>query len=131
MTRVAFVMASPGQGWLGGLSYFRNLFQALRELPEPHIEPVILTHPHADANDLKSFQPIEILRTALDWRADVIVMGPHGRGRVARFLLGSVAEEVIRRAACPVVTVAHEPAQAMWQVDDASTAARDLATACV
>ena len=30
MTRVAFVMASPGQGWLGGLSYFRNLFQALR-----------------------------------------------------------------------------------------------------
>jgi len=65
MTRVAFVMASPGQGWLGGLSYFRNLFQALRALPASSIEPVIITDPHADEKGLESFQPIEIVRTSL------------------------------------------------------------------
>ena len=56
-----------------------------------------------------------ILRTAEEWRADLIVMGTHGRGRVARFLLGSVAEAVLRRATCPVVTVAHQPEQEIWR----------------
>jgi len=36
---------------------------------------------------------------------DLIVMGTHGRTGVRRALLGSVAEEVFRRAACPVLTV--------------------------
>ena len=38
-------------------------------------------------------------------RADVIVMGTHGRGAVAHALLGSVAERVVRSAPCPVLTV--------------------------
>ena len=38
-------------------------------------------------------------------RADVIVMGTHGRGRFAHALLGSVAERVLRSAPCPVLTV--------------------------
>jgi nucleotide-binding universal stress UspA family protein len=36
---------------------------------------------------------------------DMIVMGTHGRGGIARALLGSVAEKVVRHATCPVVTV--------------------------
>jgi nucleotide-binding universal stress UspA family protein len=36
---------------------------------------------------------------------DLIVMGTHGRGGIARALLGSVAEKVVRHAKCPVVTV--------------------------
>ena len=36
--------------------------------------------------------------------ADLIVMGTHGRSGVAHLLLGSVAENVIRAAPCPVVT---------------------------
>jgi nucleotide-binding universal stress UspA family protein len=36
---------------------------------------------------------------------DLIVMGTHGRGAVAHFLLGSVAERVVRTAQCPVLTV--------------------------
>ena len=38
---------------------------------------------------------------------DLIVMGTHGRGAMARHLAGSVAEKVVRTAPCPVLTVRH------------------------
>jgi nucleotide-binding universal stress UspA family protein len=38
---------------------------------------------------------------------DLIVMGTHGRTGVARLLMGSIAEAVVRRADCPVLTVKH------------------------
>jgi nucleotide-binding universal stress UspA family protein len=46
-----------------------------------------------------------IVRAAKARRADVIVMGTHGRGAVAKFFLGSVAGRVVATAACPVLTV--------------------------
>ncbi len=36
---------------------------------------------------------------------DIVVMGTHGRGVMGRILLGSVANDVSRRASCPVLTV--------------------------
>lgn len=45
-----------------------------------------------------------ILDTARQIDADLIVMGTQGRKGVKRFLLGSVAENVLRRAECPVLT---------------------------
>jgi nucleotide-binding universal stress UspA family protein len=47
----------------------------------------------------------EILKLAADEEADLIVMGTHGRGGLARLVLGSVAESVMRRAPCPVLTL--------------------------
>ena len=35
---------------------------------------------------------------------DLIVLGTHGRGGLSRLLMGSVAEAVVRRATCPVLT---------------------------
>ena len=46
-----------------------------------------------------------ILRTAEETHCDVIVMGTHGRTGLNRFVLGSVAEAVLRKARCPVLTV--------------------------
>jgi len=46
-----------------------------------------------------------IVRTARSKRADVIVMGTHGRSGLARLFLGSVAERVVGTAPCPVLTV--------------------------
>ena len=46
-----------------------------------------------------------IVRFAKRQRADLIVMGTHGHGVLAKILLGSVAERVISRAPCPVMTV--------------------------
>jgi nucleotide-binding universal stress UspA family protein len=46
-----------------------------------------------------------ILSYATDADVDLIVMGTHGRRGVRRLLMGSVAEEVVRRAPSPVLTV--------------------------
>jgi nucleotide-binding universal stress UspA family protein len=47
----------------------------------------------------------EILRYATSANIDLIVMGTHGRTGLARVVLGSVAEAVVRAAPCPVLTV--------------------------
>ena len=36
---------------------------------------------------------------------DLIVMATHGRGGVARLMMGSVAEQIVRGAPCPVLTL--------------------------
>ena len=47
----------------------------------------------------------EIARYAADARADVIVIGTHGRTGVDRLVMGSVAERVMREAPCSVLVV--------------------------
>jgi nucleotide-binding universal stress UspA family protein len=46
-----------------------------------------------------------ILKTAQETGTDLIVMGTHGRTGLRRFLMGSVAEHVLRKASCSVLTV--------------------------
>jgi universal stress protein A len=46
-----------------------------------------------------------ILDYAREQGIDLIVMGTHGRGGFSHLLMGSVAEKVVRQAACPVMTV--------------------------
>lgn len=46
-----------------------------------------------------------IVQAARETQADLIVMGTHGRTGLARLLMGSVAEYVLRHAPCPVLTV--------------------------
>lgn len=46
-----------------------------------------------------------ILRVAEEVHADLIVMGTHGRTGLSRLLMGSVAEQVMRKAPCPVLTM--------------------------
>jgi nucleotide-binding universal stress UspA family protein len=47
----------------------------------------------------------EICEAARVWGAKLVVLGTHGRGRLARFLVGSTAEGVIREAPCPVLAL--------------------------
>jgi nucleotide-binding universal stress UspA family protein len=47
----------------------------------------------------------EILAAAEEDRVDLIVMGTHGRTGISHLFLGSVAEQVVRRAHCPVMTI--------------------------
>jgi universal stress protein A len=46
-----------------------------------------------------------IVDTAKSVGADLIVMATHGRTGLAHLVMGSVAEKVVRTAACPVLTV--------------------------
>jgi nucleotide-binding universal stress UspA family protein len=50
---------------------------------------------------------VSIVNYAQETRADLIVMGTHGRGAMAHLLMGSVAERVVRLAPCPVLVVRH------------------------
>lgn len=47
----------------------------------------------------------EIMAAAAEWKADLIVMGTHGRRGIGRLFLGSTAEQVARHAPCPVLCV--------------------------
>jgi nucleotide-binding universal stress UspA family protein len=49
--------------------------------------------------------PAEVLRTADETGCDLLVMGTHGRTGLGRLLMGSVAEEVLRHARCPVLMI--------------------------
>lgn len=60
------------------------------------VQPVILT----GLNVAES-----IVSYAKDHAIDLIIAGTHGRGAVKHFLMGSVAERVVRLAPCPVLTV--------------------------
>jgi len=53
----------------------------------------------------------EIVRLAEESGADMIVMGTHGRTGLRRMLMGSVAEAVVRRAHCPVLSFKPEDEQ--------------------
>jgi nucleotide-binding universal stress UspA family protein len=55
----------------------------------------------------------DILRFATGKNIDLIVMGTHGRGPMAHMLLGSVAEKIVRKAPCPVLTVRHPQSAAI------------------
>jgi len=57
--------------------------------------------PRLDSGDAHS----TILRLAAEEPFDLIIMGTHGRTGLGHLLLGSVAEKVVRRAPCPVLTV--------------------------
>jgi len=59
----------------------------------------------ARATVLTGSPSAEIVRYAQANTIDLIVMGTHGRGVVEHMLIGSVAEKVVRKASCPVLTV--------------------------
>jgi nucleotide-binding universal stress UspA family protein len=69
----------------------------------------------ADRNELQQIAHETLLRAGSVWNVlsaviceqniDLVVLGTHGRGGLKKLVLGSVAEEVVRRAGCPVITV--------------------------
>jgi nucleotide-binding universal stress UspA family protein len=87
-----------------------SLVEVLEGLQDESRKRLLASVPDADRGRVVVFCPIaspvpEILRYAKDEFIDLIVMGTHGRGVVAHALIGSVAERVVRRAPCPVLTV--------------------------
>lgn len=75
--------------------------QALEELVAPHSAKLPLGTALRKTGDART----AIVTVAEELRADLIVMGTHGRRGVSRLVLGSVAESVARTAPCPVLLV--------------------------
>jgi nucleotide-binding universal stress UspA family protein len=48
---------------------------------------------------------VEIIRAAKEKKTDLIVMATHGRSGLSHILFGSVAEKVVRKSTCPVLSI--------------------------
>jgi nucleotide-binding universal stress UspA family protein len=79
--------------------YCKDAWRALHGMEAP--DPSVRVQHRLEEGDASR----RILAVSRDAEADLIVMGTHGRTGPARLLLGSVAEQVLRRATCPVLTV--------------------------
>lgn len=80
---------------------FRGHRAALDALVASHGDGVAFDMPVVKNGDARD----AIVDTASELGADLVIMGTHGHRGFSRLMLGSVAEEVLRRAPCPVLTV--------------------------
>jgi len=62
--RVGFAFSQMGNGWLGGLNYFHNLFAAILALPGRRIAPVILIDDDRSRALLENFPPLPVIRNS-------------------------------------------------------------------
>jgi nucleotide-binding universal stress UspA family protein len=100
-----FVLYTPNQ--------MANMLSELRKLLEgAEQEAQSAGAPSVSSKLLQGVVASEIVSTAQDERFDLIVMGTHGRTGIQHALMGSVAEKVVRRAPCPVLTVRERRAAA-------------------
>ena len=86
--------------------------------PVPPVTPADLDAEKAKLNEITPEQGVEFRREfivgspadilvnyAKEKKIDLVVMGTHGRTGLSRLLMGSVAEGIVRRAPCPVLTI--------------------------
>lgn len=89
---------------------YEEVTAQLRELALRHMSAAFSAHEAAEVGVKQVYQngvsvaPV-ILTYASEHDIDLIVMGTHGRRGLGHLLLGSVAEEVVRTAMCPVLTI--------------------------
>ena len=100
---------------LGGDAYIAVLPELQRELEveaRKRLDALLVDN---DPNPLpvkrvvvtSSATALTIVQYAKEAKTDLVIVGTHGRGAMAHFLMGSVAERVVRSAPCPVLTVRH------------------------
>ena len=86
----------------------QDLWKSAEEQLKNFVEEHLKTTKEKLVSKLVTGRPfLEIIRYAHEQEVDMIVIATHGRGGLASMLLGSVAEKVVRKAPCPVLTVRH------------------------
>jgi nucleotide-binding universal stress UspA family protein len=108
---LAPVMASPELGPALDMGAMSRIAEEQRLLAQRELDKTVtrLRDGGLKARSLlKVGSPfIEIITAAQSEGADLIVMGTHGRAGLAHVLLGSVAERVVQKSPCPVLTIRH------------------------
>jgi nucleotide-binding universal stress UspA family protein len=94
-----FVAYGDGMVAVLPADYTDELRQKLQAI-DPHDPKVVI-----ERRLLEGDPATEVLRLAREAKCDLIIMGTHGRTGLGRLLIGSVAEEVVRKASCPVLTI--------------------------
>jgi nucleotide-binding universal stress UspA family protein len=94
----SFVMYTPDQ--------LANVLTELqKQLATAKADAELSGATRVDTHVLQGDVASQIVQCAVDGGHDLIVMGTHGRTGPSHLLLGSIAEKVMRRAPCPVLTV--------------------------
>jgi nucleotide-binding universal stress UspA family protein len=107
-------VASPGMGmptldpYLSTTQY-QSVEESLKEEARKHLDeaaaPLLANAIQVETVILQGAAADSILAYASEKNIDMIVMSTHGRTGLARLVFGSVAENVLRRATCPVLLV--------------------------
>ncbi|GJM26965.1 MAG: universal stress protein [Phycisphaerae bacterium] len=103
---IIYVSAGPqadaGEGMLHSGVAFEDRESIIRRLEtvRPDEDDVAVNHRLLSGDAGK-----EILRVAAEDNVDLIIMATHGHTGLKRTLMGSVAEYVLRRSTCPVMTI--------------------------
>ena len=103
----------PSASFAVSAELYEGFWQALRESGKKQLQEFVKNHTHDEIQPELVVQEgvaaDSILSFAQAQKADVIVMGTHGRRGFDRLMLGSVTDRVMRRATCPVLAVHKAP----------------------
>ena len=105
------VMISPDMGPVMDVGAMTRIAEEQRMAAQKELDKIVNRMREAGFKTrsmLKVGSPfLEIIHAAQGEGADLIVMGTHGRTGIAHVLMGSVAERVVQKAHCPVLTIRH------------------------
>ena len=105
---MASVMPMVGDGYISPKAY-DDMVNASRSYAQRQLDALVTRAKKAGAKArgllLEGVAWDQVVRTARARKADLIVMGTHGRTGLAKLFLGSVAERVVGSAPCSVLTV--------------------------
>ena len=103
----------PSFDFAASAGLYEESSQALRESGKEQLQEFVKKHTHDEIQPELVVQvgvaADSILSFAQVKKADVIVMGTHGRRGFDRLMLGSVTDRVMRRAPCPVLVASKPP----------------------
>lgn len=102
---------------IASTAYYQALADSIRALGRKVVEDAaVVTHEAGISFEQKMVEKIgahawqEIVTQAKDWKADLIVIGTHGRRGLKRLVMGSDAELVLRHSPVPVLMVRDQSA---------------------
>jgi len=88
------------------MRYAKTLEEQIKSYAEKSVERLTgsLSNSHKISYEVVENARVKetIIQKAIDWQADLIIMGSHGRTGLERFLLGSVSQAVVSHAPCSV-----------------------------
>jgi universal stress protein A len=105
---VAHVVHVPSGDLLSGESYTMNFKEAQEQVVERMREvhtTRLRSYPKCDLVTVIGDPAEEITALAKSRNADLIIMSTHGRSGLSHLVMGSVAEQILRHAPCPVFIV--------------------------
>ena len=98
-----------GDGYIMSAQLYNDIEAAAEKYGQKHLSALQARARKAGARAktllLRGMPDQQIIRAARSKKADLIVIGTHGRTGLARLFLGSVASRVVAGAHCPVLTV--------------------------